>query len=354
MKKIKNLTVCFISLCFAISMIINVPAASAEEMPLYDYSKILNGDLSDFVGVWENSEGNYIYLKADGTQGDDGVLEDGTIYNDIAVDFKLQENGVYCWSVQYVFERGGGESYAIWLYPIGVEVKVNNEVIETDISKVRLYAGQDFLPAEKMSDSIYYLQPLFSDVSKDHWAFSYIAELVDKGVLAGYEDGSFRPDMHVTRGEWAKMIVSTFGLPIDEYWRMTLDLQNCDVRVSDWYAPYIYTAEPYFHAEYFEDSNGPVVKYKPLEGTTREDATVSVVKILETAGYQISADSVLPFHDVDTISSEGKKYIAFAVNNGTISGFEDNTFRGRNILTRAEAATILYKIIAFTDYNKEI
>ena len=47
MKKIKNLTVYFISLCFAISIIINVPAASAEEMPPYDYSS--------FLGKWYNT-----------------------------------------------------------------------------------------------------------------------------------------------------------------------------------------------------------------------------------------------------------------------------------------------------------
>lgn len=348
MKKLKNLTACFISLCFALSMILIISVTSAEEMPSYDYSKILNGDLSDFVGVWKNAEGNYIYLKADGTQGDDGVLEDGTIYNDIAVDFKLQENGFYCWSVQYVFERGGGESYAIYLYPIGVEVVVNDKIIKTDISKVRLYAGQDFLPAETMSDSIYYLQPLFSDVPEDHWAFEYIKAFADIGVLAGYEDGTFRPDAPVTRAEWSKMLVTAFGLPIDEHWGMMLDLGSNDVfDLSEWYAPYVYAAEPYFNAERIEMSDGepPMLLYKPEDGATREDVAVSVAKLIESAGYPIADNFTLPFDDVDTISIEGQKYIAMTVNNGIIAGFEDNTFRGQNTLTRAEAATILYKTI---------
>ena len=95
MKKLKKATACFLILCLVLSAVLLVPSVSAEEIPSYDYSKILNGDLSDFVGTWKNAEGDIINLKADGTQGDDGVLEDGTTYNDIAVDFKLQGNGAY-------------------------------------------------------------------------------------------------------------------------------------------------------------------------------------------------------------------------------------------------------------------
>ena len=29
----------------------------------------------------------------------------------------------------------------------------------------------------------------FWDVPKDHWAFEYIAELVDRGVIKGYNNG---------------------------------------------------------------------------------------------------------------------------------------------------------------------
>ena len=57
----------------------------------------------------------------------------------------------------------------------------------------------------------------FWDVPKDHWAFNYVAELVNKGVLAGYEDGSFRPDDTVTRAEWAKIMVLAAGLPVNDY-----------------------------------------------------------------------------------------------------------------------------------------
>ena len=51
----------------------------------------------------------------------------------------------------------------------------------------------------------------FWDVPKDYWAYEYISELVDKNVLSGYEDGSYRPEETVTRAEWSKMMVVASG-----------------------------------------------------------------------------------------------------------------------------------------------
>lgn len=48
----------------------------------------------------------------------------------------------------------------------------------------------------------------FYDVPKEYWAFEQIAKPVNRGVIAGYEDSSFKPDNTVTRAEWAKMIIT--------------------------------------------------------------------------------------------------------------------------------------------------
>ena len=41
------------------------------------YAKILNGDFSDFAGVWENGRGEIVRLKQDGTLGDRQRSENG-------------------------------------------------------------------------------------------------------------------------------------------------------------------------------------------------------------------------------------------------------------------------------------
>ena len=56
----------------------------------------------------------------------------------------------------------------------------------------------------------------FWDVSKDHWAFVYIADLADRGVINGYEDGSFKPSKTVTRAEWSKIMVDAAGVQVSD------------------------------------------------------------------------------------------------------------------------------------------
>jgi hypothetical protein len=51
----------------------------------------------------------------------------------------------------------------------------------------------------------------FSDVPADHWATGYINVAVDVGVIAGYPDGTFQPENQVTFAEAIKMIVAALG-----------------------------------------------------------------------------------------------------------------------------------------------
>lgn len=41
----------------------------------------------------------------------------------------------------------------------------------------------------------------FSDVSANHWAYQYILTAADYGWVSGYEDGTFRPEVKITRAE---------------------------------------------------------------------------------------------------------------------------------------------------------
>lgn len=52
----------------------------------------------------------------------------------------------------------------------------------------------------------------FDDVARDHWAYRHIIDLKGKGIIAGYPDGTFRPDENVTRTEFAAIIVKALDL----------------------------------------------------------------------------------------------------------------------------------------------
>ena len=179
----------------------------------------------------------------------------------------------------------------------------------------------------------------FWDVSKDHWAFSYIGELVDKGVLAGYEDGSFRPENTVTRAEWAKIMVLAAGLPVTDNNVYFRDMSG------HWANMYVNAAKDYLAA--YTDNT-----YRPDQAAVREDVTVSMVKL---KGYDIGNvdySYLNSFSDTNSISNSLKAYVAVAVEKGLIDGFEDGTFRGQNTLTRAEAAALLWRAFQYGSDNK--
>ena len=181
----------------------------------------------------------------------------------------------------------------------------------------------------------------FWDVPKDHWAFEYISELVDKGVINGYEDGSFRPDSRVTRAEWAKIMVIAAGLPISDSSIHFHDMNG------HWANIYVNTAKEYLAA--YTDGT-----FKPDQAAVREDVTVSMVKL---KGYDISTvdySYLSRFSDANSISNSLKAYVAIAVEKELIGGFEDGTFRGQDTLTRAEAATLLWRAFQYGNDNKVV
>ena len=185
----------------------------------------------------------------------------------------------------------------------------------------------------------------FADVPENHWAFPYIAEMVDRGILSGYPDGKFYPGNNITRAEFAKIMCLAAGLPVEYVYGSDFD----DVGSADWFLPYVETAKYYLSGF---TVNGRKM-FRPKAMALREDIAVALVKL---KGYNtVGADeSILQtmFTDWQSISRDARKYVAAALENGLVSGYEDSTFRGQNGVTRAEAATLLWRAYQYGDANK--
>lgn len=186
----------------------------------------------------------------------------------------------------------------------------------------------------------------FEDVSKSHWAFEYIAEMANRDVISGYPNGYFYPENNVSRAEFAKIMSVAAGLVITQN---VSAATYTDVTSKDWFAPYVEAAR-YYLSGY--KSNGELY-YLPNEMALREDIAVALVKL---KGYDTSLfdESILKamFTDWQSISEGARKYVAIAVEQGLISGYEDNTFRGQSSITRAEAATLLWRAYQYGSDNK--
>lgn len=183
----------------------------------------------------------------------------------------------------------------------------------------------------------------FWDVSKSHWAYNYISELTDKNVISGYDDGSFKPENTVSRAEWSKMMVTASKLEINK-----TDYYISDLSKDHWAYNYVITAKDYMN--WYQ--NGDSISFRPNQSASREDVTVSLVKLKGYSVSDVDYSSLSAFKDIDSISNDLKKYVAVALDKKLISGFEDNTFRGQDTLTRAEAATLLCRAFQMGDDNK--
>ncbi|MCC5910056.1 MAG: S-layer homology domain-containing protein [Clostridiaceae bacterium] len=190
-----------------------------------------------------------------------------------------------------------------------------------------------------------YLQK-FSDVPQDYWAFMYIAEMEERGVLQGYPDGRFRPENVVSRAEFAKVMVSAAGLTVERGEKSSFE----DVKLTDWHLPFVEVSKNYLTG--YRNQSGQLF-FKPDSPTLREDVAVALVKL---KGYdtKLADESIIRamFKDFDGISNSARSYVAIAVENGLISGYGDETFKPQNPVTRAEAATLLWRAYQYGNVTK--
>lgn len=176
-------------------------------------------------------------------------------------------------------------------------------------------------------------QEFLVDVPPTHWARYYIRKLQKYGYMDGYNDGIFKPENTITRAETAKLITTLLGIDISNG---SSDAPVfSDVKEDAWYTPYINAV-----SEYLPGKDGAFFPDKPI---TRDEFSTAVVKSL---GYEPDSDTGYitdNFLDADSITSDNAGYITVALKLGIIDGYDDNTIGGSDSLTRAQAATILYR-----------
>ncbi|MCC3372494.1 S-layer homology domain-containing protein [Cohnella sp. REN36] len=181
---------------------------------------------------------------------------------------------------------------------------------------------------------------VFYDVGVSYWAYPQIISMSEVGLIKGYSDNSFKPKKAVTREEFAALITRAFYLDLpDDGAKQTF----ADVAKSRWSFGDIEAAKD-FLTGYYPPSGKAF--FDPTASATREDVAVALVK---TLGYQpddLQDEGILDrFYDGDKVSPNMQTYVALAVENKLVTGYEDGTFRPNQGVTRAEAAALLYRVI---------
>ena len=114
----------------------------------------------------------------------------------------------------------------------------------------------------------------YTDMEEDHWAYQSIKFLTEVGVVVGYPDGSYKPDIPVTRAEFASMAIKALG---QEGTTVTQEINFSDI-TPDFWAYEIIKKAVYF--DLIPDSKGQ--NYRPYDSVTRAEAINIAVNALTT------------------------------------------------------------------------
>lgn len=168
----------------------------------------------------------------------------------------------------------------------------------------------------------------YKDVTEAHWAYGSIAALSDKGVLNGFEDGSFKPDNYVTRAEFICALMKLKGESEGSESEIFKDVTS-----DDWFFSWVFTA---YEKGYIK---GDGEYFYPNSPITRQEMAVIISR-----AYKMSQKAELSFSDNDKISEWAYDAVAKLVAKGVLQGKGNNMFEPLSYTTRAEMATVFAKL----------
>lgn len=175
--------------------------------------------------------------------------------------------------------------------------------------------------------------PALTDV-KGHWAETDVLRLASIGAVSGYEDGTFRPELAVTRAQFAKFLAAAPGLkPGHEAF---LAAFKDAPAIPSWAVPYMAAC---VREGVLTGSDGLL---RPNDTITRTEAAAMLARALGLGG---ELGGVLTFTDAGSLPGWALGYIYQASSQGLILGMPDGSFRPSDNLTRARAVTILSGVL---------
>lgn len=169
-----------------------------------------------------------------------------------------------------------------------------------------------------------------------HWAKYSVHFLAAYQVINGFEDGTFRPEGTVTREQFVTMLMKAKGY---DWGGEVGQPVFSDVRTDRWSYSHIQTAV--FSGAMVKEEYGE--KFDPEANITRTEMVLMAARSL---GLQEDMQS-LTFKDADKIQQSNKGLVGATVKAGIITGFNDDTFRGNETATRAQAAVIITRVINY-------
>lgn len=175
----------------------------------------------------------------------------------------------------------------------------------------------------------------------NHWAESDINFAANTlKVFKGYGDFTFRPESNITRAEFITILARTAYSQklMNEIY--TSDMSYNDMSDKHWSYTFIISMNEHLKTNKITLQNiFPGNNFNPDKAITREESAALLSAFCKNSIY----DNPLKFSDVSA-SNKYRDEIQRLTNAGIIVGYQDNTFKGANNITRAEAASLIKRV----------
>lgn len=188
----------------------------------------------------------------------------------------------------------------------------------------------------------------YTDMDESHWCYQSIKFLTEIGVLVGYPDGTYKPDIPVSRAEFASMVIKSLG---QENANITQPIDYADIEPDFWGYNIIQKAV------YFDlIPNGRGENFRPYDPVTRAEAITIAVNALTTS--QISeqrAQSIISKSYEDYTQLPAWFLMSAAKSQlldlDVITPGHEGKMEPNRPMNRAEVAALLYKMMQEAKLN---
>ena len=175
----------------------------------------------------------------------------------------------------------------------------------------------------------------YTDVNEKDWFAGAVEYATENGMMNGMGENLFQPATTSTRGMVVTILHRLDGEP-----KASVEVKFDDLK-QDWYKAAIAWAYENGVVEGYSET-----KFGPEDVITREQlATMAYRYAVNYLGLDGSAAGDLSvFTDAAKVSTWAKDAMVWAIGEGLIKGYEDNTLNPQGQANRAELATILMRL----------
>lgn len=175
-----------------------------------------------------------------------------------------------------------------------------------------------------------------SDIA-GHWAESVITQWQNKGLIQGYEDGTFKPGNTITRAEFVTLMNNAKG-----FWSEG-SINFSDVKNGSWFYSAVARAVAAGYVKGYSDGS-----FKPGNTITRAEAAVMIANAARLSANEAGA---YRFTDVGSIPAWARGSVGAVVAAGYMTGYPDGSFDANASISRAEAVSSLNRMLGGTAYQ---